>query len=165
MNIARHLQGPGTMARREQRSVDRLGAVELSYSRELRFHQLGLEPDGLEIQGHGLPDIDDLREPWQGAKVQGELEALGIPSLRQQRLRLRRIVAVQSFKARVPVRVPDPWPDGTLQCRMIPMNPMRLDLPTQNGIGNGLPIDGQIHGLPYLSLHKGHLGVELVRTG
>src|SRR5262249_40595061 len=94
MDITRHLQGPCGVARGEQRPMDRLGAVELADPGELRFHQLRLEPDGLEIERHGLPDIDDLREPWQGVEIEGELEALRISRLRQERLSFRRIIAV-----------------------------------------------------------------------
>src|SRR4029453_13055913 len=88
------------------------GAVHLPDPGELRFHQLRLEPDGLKIQGHRLPDIEDLREPWQRVEVQGELKALRISCLRQQRFGLRRVVAKTLLEALVPVRIPDPRPDG-----------------------------------------------------
>src|SRR6266566_9325717 len=150
MDVARNLQGLNGVARGEEPPVDRLGTVQLAYPGKLHFHQLRLEPDGLEIQGHGLPDIDNLREPWQGVEVQGELKALRVPRLRQERLGLDRVIAEALLEALVPVRVPDPRPDGTAQLRVVTHDPMRLHLPAQEVVSQGLPIDGHVHGLSYL---------------
>src|SRR5437899_231001 len=165
MDVARYLQSPCGVARGEQPPVDRPSAVQLTDPGELRFHQLRLEPDGLKIQGHSLPDIDDLRKPWQSVEVQGELKALRVPCLRQERLSLRRIVAKPLLEALVPVRVPDPRPDGSAELRVVTHDPMRLHLTTQEVLSNGLPIDSHVHGLPYLALYKGHLRVQLLRGG
>src|SRR5712691_7751850 len=165
MDVTRHLQSPRGVARGEQRPMDRLGAVQLPYPGELHLHELRLEPYCLEIQGHGLPDIYLLWEPWQGVEVHDELKALGIPRLRQERLGFGRVVAVEILEALVPVRVPDPRPDGTVKLPVVTHDAMRLHPTAQEVISNGLPIDGHVHGLPYLFLHKGHLRVELVRAG
>ncbi len=63
----------------------------------------------------------DFWEPRQGVEVHGELKALGISCLGQEPLGLGRIVPVELLETFVPVRVPDPWPDGTVQLGMIPM--------------------------------------------
>src|SRR5262245_53434564 len=112
MDVARYFQSPSGMARGEQPAVDRPGAVHFPDPGELRFHQLRLEPDGLKIQGHSLPDIENLREPWQRVKVQSELEAPRVPCLHQERPSLDRVVAKTLFEALVPVRIPDPRPNG-----------------------------------------------------
>src|SRR5215813_10669743 len=99
MDITCDLQSPSGVARGEQPAVDRPGAVHLPDPGELRFHQLRLEPDGLKIQGHSLPDIEDLGEPWQCVKVQSELEALRISCLCQECLSLGGVVAKTLLEA------------------------------------------------------------------
>src|SRR6266581_873173 len=126
MGQADRIQGAQGVARGKNSPVDRLGPVLLPHPGEVDFHQLGLEPDGLPVERYGLPDIHHLREPRQGGEVHGELKALGIPRLRQERLGLDRVVPVERFEALVPVRVPDPRPDVTVQLEMIPMHPQRL---------------------------------------
>src|SRR5262249_62435428 len=163
MDVARHLQSPPGVTRGEQPAVDCSGAIHLPDPGELRFHQLRLESDGLKIQGHSLPDIEDLWKPWQGVEVQGELKALWIPRLCQERFGLRRVVAKTLLEALVPVWIPDPRPASGAELWMIPHDPMRLGFPAQDSVRNGLPVDRHVHGLPYLSLHKGHLRVQLVR--
>src|SRR5262249_8520765 len=150
MDVARYLQSPSGMARGEQPAVDRPGAIQLPDPGELRFHQLRLKPDRLEVQRHGLPDVGDLREPRQGVEVQGELEALRVARLRQERFGFGGVVAEALLEALVPVRVPDPRPDGGAELWMIPHDPMRLCLAVQDRVRNRLPVDGHVHGLPYL---------------
>ncbi len=46
-------------------TMDRPVTIQLADPGKFHFDKLRLEPDGLEIQGHGLPDIDHLREAGQ----------------------------------------------------------------------------------------------------
>src|SRR3977135_3269833 len=131
MDIARHLQGPRGVARGEQRPVNRLGAVQVPDPGEIYLQQFRFEPYRLEIQRQGLPDIHLLWEPWQGVEVYGELKALGIPRMRQERPGPDRVVAVEIFEALVPVRVPDPRPDGTVKLWVVTHDPMRLHFTAQ----------------------------------
>src|SRR5256885_12841055 len=97
----------------------RLGPILLPHPGEVDFHQLGLEPYRLPVERYGLPDIHHLREPRQGGEVHGELKALRVPRLRQERLGFGRVIPIELFETLVPVRVPDPWPDITVQLGMI----------------------------------------------
>ena len=82
--------------------MDGLAAIQFPHPWELRFDQLRLEPNRLKIQGHGLPNIDDLGEAWQRVEIEGELKALGIPRLGQERLGLGLVVPMSTFEALVP---------------------------------------------------------------
>src|SRR5438128_3558762 len=48
---------------------------------------------------------------------------------------------------------------------MVTHDPEWLHSAPQEGIGYGGAVDGHVHGLPHLFLHKGHLGVQLVWRG
>jgi hypothetical protein len=84
MGQANEVQGPQAMAGGEQRTLDRLGAELLPHSGELHFHQLWLQPYGLQVQRHSLPDIHHLRQPRQREEIQGQLKTLRIPCLFQE---------------------------------------------------------------------------------
>src|SRR6266581_9526028 len=153
------------MARRKSGPVYRLGAEELPHPGEVDFHQLRLQPDRLPIKRQGLPYIHLLRQPWQGVEVDGELEPVGISGLLQERLGLGGVVTVQFLEAPIPLRVPDPRPEGSAKLGVVTHDPEWLHPTPQERIGYGVAVDGHAHGLPYLFLHKGHLGVQLVWRG
>jgi len=50
-----------------------------------------------------------------------------------------------------------------VQLAMVASNPYWFDVPTQEGIGDGLPIDRHVHGLPHPLVSKRSLAIELVR--
>ena len=129
MGQANEIQGPQAMADGKHRPVDRLGPEALPHPGEIDFRQLRLEPDRLEIQCHGLPNIDHLWEPRQHVEVQGKRKALGIARLREEGLGPGGVVAVQLVEAPVPVAVPDPRPDGTVELGMVAMHPQWLRPP------------------------------------
>src|SRR5713101_2950726 len=155
INVAGDLEGTGGVTQGPHRPMNGLGPVQLSHSGKVDAHQLGPESYGLPVERQGLPDIDDLWKPRQGVEVQGEFEAILIPGLLQELLGPDGIIAVQLFEALIPVRAPDPWPDGTVQLGMVTLYAQWLHLPTQERISQGLPIDGYIHCLPYPLVHKG----------
>src|SRR6266516_2719383 len=140
MGQANEIQSPQAVAYRKNRPVDRLGPEALPHPEEIDFRQLRLEPYRLEIQRHGLPDIDHLWEPRQRVEVHGKLKAMGIARLRQEGPGPDGVVAVQLFEAPVPVEVPDPRPDGTVELGMVAMHPQRLHPPAQEGLRDGLAV-------------------------
>src|SRR2546422_100174 len=135
MDIARHLQGPPGMPRGKHATMDRPVTIQLADPGKFHFDKLRLEPDGLEIQGHGLPDIDHLREAGQSVEVQSKFKTLWVPCLRQECSGLGRIVATALLKAHVPVRIPDARPDDRAELRMVPHDPMRLYLAAKERTG------------------------------
>src|SRR5215831_1038435 len=68
---ANEIQGPQAVAYGKHRPVDRLGPEALPHPGEIDFRQLRLESYCLEIQRHGLPDIDHLWEPRQRVEIHG----------------------------------------------------------------------------------------------
>src|SRR6266581_5752834 len=165
MSQADRIQGAQGVARGKSRPVDRLGPELFPHPGEVDFHELGLEPYGLPVERQGLPNIHHLRQPWESVEVRGELKPIGIPCLLQKRLGPGRVIAVEFLEAFVPVRIPDPRPDGTVQLGMVPMHPMRCHPTAQEVLSDGLAVDGQVHGLSYCFLHKGDSGIQLVRRG
>src|SRR2546428_267755 len=114
MGQANEIQSPQAVAYGKNRPVDRLGPEALTHPGEIDFRQLRLEPYRLEIQRHGLPDIDHLWEPRQRVEVHGKLKAMGIARLRQEGPGPDGVVAVQLFEAPVPVEGQGPPGAGGL---------------------------------------------------
>src|SRR5438552_4140170 len=118
-----YLQAIEAMARRKSGPVDRLGAEELPHPGEVDFHQLRLQPNRLPIQRQGLPDIHLLRQPGQGVEVDGELDPVGIAGLLQERPGLGRVVTRQLLETPIPLRVPDPRPEGRAKLGVVTHDP------------------------------------------
>src|SRR6267142_3170599 len=128
------------MARRKNGPVDRLSAEELPHPGEVDFHQLRLQPNRLPIKRQGLSYIHLLRQPWQGVEIDGELKPVGISGLLQERLCLAGVVTVEFLETLIPLRVPDPRPEGSTKLGVVSHDPEWLYLTPQEGIGYGVAV-------------------------
>src|SRR2546427_2012385 len=123
------IRGEGAAAQAPHRTVDGLGAVQLPHPGEIDLHKLRLQPYRLPVQRHGLPYIHLLRQPGEREEVHGERKTMGIAGLVEEYLGLGGIVPVQLLEALIPVSVPDPRPELTVQLRVVRSYSRRLRPP------------------------------------
>ena len=89
---------------------------------------------------------------------------LAVAGLGQEGPGLSGIVAVQILEALIPRHIPDTRPEHTVELGMVTHAPDDLHPTTQKIISNGFAVDSHVHRLSDCLVHKGHLGVQLVRA-